>query len=155
MIIKISSLNEGTNRWEEKISAAKEGLNEIMFPNELNIELDVTKGKNRLEIFVSVFTLVHFECDRCGIEFDEVMGGNISVSFIQRNEPFPDEMPGDDLRSYLLGQDEIDISSEIRDAVLLSIPMKVICDEDCQGICFKCKANLNIEQCRCETYDDI
>jgi len=31
----------------------------------------------------------------------------------------------------------------------LSIPMKLLCREDCQGICPGCGANLNQEACRC------
>lgn len=36
--------------------------------------------------------------------------------------------------------------------VLLAIPMKVICRSDCRGLCPSCGANLNHEECRCETH---
>jgi uncharacterized protein len=35
---------------------------------------------------------------------------------------------------------------------LLSLPMKVICQSDCRGLCPSCGANLNHEECRCERH---
>jgi hypothetical protein len=37
-------------------------------------------------------------------------------------------------------------------AVLLALPLKVICQSDCRGLCPSCGANLNHEECRCETH---
>jgi uncharacterized protein len=36
--------------------------------------------------------------------------------------------------------------------VLLALPLKVICQSDCRGLCPNCGANLNHEECRCETH---
>src|SRR6266850_2190538 len=36
--------------------------------------------------------------------------------------------------------------------VLLALPLKVICQSDCRGLCPSCGANLNHEECRCETH---
>src|SRR6267378_2761104 len=40
----------------------------------------------------------------------------------------------------------------LKEQVLLSLPMKVICQSDCRGLCPTCGANLNHEECRCETH---
>lgn len=37
----------------------------------------------------------------------------------------------------------------IREQVLLSIPLKAICRDDCKGLCPHCGKNLNQEQCNC------
>ncbi len=37
----------------------------------------------------------------------------------------------------------------LREQVLLSLPLKVTCREDCRGLCPHCGANLNEEQCSC------
>lgn len=44
---------------------------------------------------------------------------------------------------------ELDITNEIREDIIISLPANIICDESCKGICQKCKANLNIESCNC------
>lgn len=47
--------------------------------------------------------------------------------------------------------DELDISEMIREQVLLAVPMKPLCTEDCQGICPKCGKDLNEGGCGCKT----
>jgi uncharacterized protein len=37
----------------------------------------------------------------------------------------------------------------LREQVLLAVPLKVICREDCKGLCPHCGKNLNQEQCSC------
>ena len=44
------------------------------------------------------------------------------------------------------------LADVLREQVLLALPMKVICRSDCRGLCASCGANLNHEECRCETH---
>jgi len=44
------------------------------------------------------------------------------------------------------------LADVLSEQVLLSLPMKVICRSDCRGLCPSCGANLNHEECRCETH---
>ena len=44
----------------------------------------------------------------------------------------------------------VDITEEIREEILLSIPERFKCSEDCKGLCPGCGANLNDEPCRCK-----
>ena len=66
-----------------------------------------------------------------------------SVSSIKREIADLDEQP------YLQGYN-LDVDQLVRDELLLNLPMKVLCDEDCKGICNRCGANLNHETCDCD-----
>jgi len=44
----------------------------------------------------------------------------------------------------------LDLTEPIISSILLSLPMKTICDEDCKGICPNCGRDLNEGQCNCE-----
>jgi uncharacterized protein len=44
---------------------------------------------------------------------------------------------------------EIDLTQDALDALVLAVPSKCLCDEACLGLCLKCGANLNEEQCSC------
>jgi len=48
----------------------------------------------------------------------------------------------------------IDLAPLVRELSLLSVPIKVLCRPDCQGLCQECGANLNLGECGCAT-DDI
>jgi len=52
---------------------------------------------------------------------------------------------GDDLRSPYLEGDELDLKSWARDALVLALPVRVLCTPDCRGLCGICGANLNEE----------
>ena len=46
--------------------------------------------------------------------------------------------------------EEIDITSSIKRNLLLNLPMKVVCKEDCKGLCSICGSNLNHGDCGCD-----
>lgn len=54
-----------------------------------------------------------------------------------------------DEQPYLQGYN-LDVDQLVRDELLLNLPMKVLCEEDCKGICNRCGANLNFETCGCD-----
>ncbi len=45
--------------------------------------------------------------------------------------------------------DGILLEDVLREQVLLALPLKVTCREDCKGLCPHCGKNLNQEQCSC------
>jgi uncharacterized protein len=48
-----------------------------------------------------------------------------------------------------LEDDRLDLSQWAHDAVALEVPEKILCRDDCAGLCPGCGANLNAEPCRC------
>jgi len=44
----------------------------------------------------------------------------------------------------------IDVGEDVREEVILGFPDKVLCDEECKGLCVHCGANLNNEKCKCK-----
>ena len=51
------------------------------------------------------------------------------------------------------GEDELDITEDVRGEMLLELPMNLLCSEECRGLCPHCGKNLNRESCSC-TGDD-
>jgi len=50
---------------------------------------------------------------------------------------------------------EIDLSGQIWESLVMSLPVKILCRDDCAGLCPKCGADLNLGTCGCpkETLD--
>jgi len=55
------------------------------------------------------------------------------------------DQPGDneEMRSPYLEDDELDLRSWARDALALALPARIVCKEECRGLCSVCGANLN------------
>ena len=44
----------------------------------------------------------------------------------------------------------VDLTDDLREDILMSIPQQFLCREDCQGLCPHCGKNLNEGPCACE-----
>ena len=56
----------------------------------------------------------------------------------------------EDLDVGFYRDDKLDLSNVIGEQILLAIPMKTVCREDCEGLCGQCGVDLNRGDCRCE-----
>ncbi|MHB9156081.1 MAG: YceD family protein [Endomicrobiales bacterium] len=52
-------------------------------------------------------------------------------------------------QTYPASVTEIDLEDEIRQTLILHLPTKPLCREDCRGICPQCGKNLNAARCTC------
>jgi len=46
--------------------------------------------------------------------------------------------------------DSLPLEDVLREQVLLSLPVRTLCKEDCKGLCPRCGANRNNQPCTCE-----
>lgn len=57
---------------------------------------------------------------------------------------------GLDETNFIIGYN-LDVDTLINDEILIGFPMKLLCSEDCKGLCKNCGVNLNEETCDCDT----
>jgi uncharacterized protein len=50
----------------------------------------------------------------------------------------------------LTGEDFVDLTDNIREDIILELPQRALCQDDCQGLCPHCGQNLNEGTCQCE-----
>ncbi len=95
--------------------------------------------------------LVALRCSRCLEDFAFPLKCHLDVHYIPSPDQLPEEieLEAEELDESTYQGEEIDITPEIRDQLLLSLPLKPLCKEDCLGLCPKCGANLNLERCDC------
>jgi len=147
MIIKISNLSEGKHEFvfEDKV----ESLDlELPFFGKYKSALNLTKLHDQLILSVSSDFKVKYECDRCGKTFKSKLKSDYDMVYLMNEKQEETES----LNVVYLSRDEdkIDISNDVVEFALLSVPMKKLCSDDCKGLCYKCGADLNVEQCKCE-----
>ena len=82
-------------------------------------------------------------CDRCGEE-------TVRTHKIKLAKSLATSMEGDDSDTIILVPDmKLDLDELIYSEVVVDLPMKHLCRDDCKGICFKCGKNLNKGKCDC------
>ncbi len=87
-------------------------------------------------------------CDRCleAVELPFTIDFEEEFDFSKSEEERAEEL---DETCYITGFD-LDVDRLIREELLLSFPMKVLCRDDCKGICKVCGNNLNTGECGCD-----
>lgn len=91
---------------------------------------------------------LEFMCDRCCDTFSEEVVFNIEEKFKkEESADIPQENP--DI-TVIVGN-VIDLDEIAYDGLALSMPSKILCSEDCKGLCANCGKNLNEGQCECDT----
>jgi uncharacterized protein len=115
------------------------GIGVIGVPLGSPVELDL-----RLESVVegvlvsgSATVEVRGECVRCLGDVSDELEVAIQELYVH-----PGVEPDDDLASRLEG-DLIDLEPLLRDEVVLDLPFRPLCRDDCSGLCVECGANLN------------
>ena len=94
----------------------------------------------------SVRTTIHGICDRCAAEFDRDIDFPIDVVLVTEfaNEENEDEWV------FPLEGDSADLEDIVRTIFVLNLDSKLLCKDDCKGLCCRCGRNLNIESCSCQ-----
>lgn len=54
---------------------------------------------------------------------------------------------------FIYDNDTLDITDIIRESILAVLPLKILCNDDCRGLCPKCGKNLNQGQCDCDLHE--
>ena len=84
-------------------------------------------------------------CDRCLTELKRDYSYDFSHTVVPSLQS-----EGDIYDTYLVAQhDSIDMNETAISDLLLMLPTKMLCREDCKGLCDICGCNLNERTCNC------
>ena len=94
----------------------------------------------------SLHTTIHGVCDRCAADFDRFVEFPLDVVLVTElsNEENEDEWV------FPLEGDSADLEDIIRTVFVLNLDSKLLCKEDCKGLCCRCGKNLNLGPCGCQ-----
>ena len=94
----------------------------------------------------SIRTCIHGVCDRCAASFDRDMEVPIDVVLVTE---LADE-DNEDEWVFPLEGDSADLEDIVRTEFVLNMDSKLLCKEDCKGLCCRCGTNLNEGPCSCQ-----
>jgi len=60
------------------------------------------------------------------------------------------EGDGDEVQVLSNDSTHVDLAEDVRQFVVLGLPQKMLCREDCAGLCPSCGLNLNLGKCECK-----
>jgi uncharacterized protein len=149
MKINISKLSDGEHNYTFTTKPSELEIDERRFNKPVYVEVTLEKSRRQIFLKANVYTVGRFQCDRCVEDFDLVLENSYRMYYVYSEEESKKYEP-DEVMVITPETNEIDISDDVRQMVLLSVPMKLLCYEECLGLCPRCGKNLNFEVCTCK-----
>lgn len=84
-------------------------------------------------------------CDRCADDFKRAYSFDIKKVVVAHLENEEDD------ENYIVAENNVlDLDDYVYQEIQLFLPQKMLCNDDCKGLCPKCGKNLNYEKCDCK-----
>jgi uncharacterized protein len=117
------------------------------------IAAEIHKILETVTLDISVETALDLDCGRCLEPFTlPVQSGFRTTLVAARDEEGQKTGLTDEDISFGYYQDDlIDLDALIYEQIMLQVPIKPLCAEDCRGLCPQCGANLNTAPCECRS----
>lgn len=119
------------------------------------IAVDLSYYRAGMELFFegSLRASIVASCARCAEEFDIPL--TRPFRFVLAPRAAVDDGDGrlrsEDLEFSLYDGDEVDLAPLVTEQLILGLPSRALCAEECRGLCPQCGTNLNVQRCDCET----
>lgn len=149
----------------EKLQGGKGGFAHVYQPEELNpvdervrvtqpAEVKGNVNQAGHEVFVSghVETRAQLECDRCLQLVELPVSADFALEYITGSDYESSSaaaLSEEELAVSVFDGESIDVDEIVKEQILLAVPARTRCREECKGICPECGTDLNARQCNC------
>ena len=146
----------GDNKWFQESFPQSDEIGFTL--QKVDVTFNVTKTSGTIFIKGSLFATFCIACSRCLEDVILSAGGDFAYTMEPMTTDTREEveLEAEELEiSYYQG-DFIDLAPIVYEQIILQIPIKPLCSEDCKGLCPHCGTNLNVASCDCslEVIDD-
>jgi uncharacterized protein len=139
---------------ELEAGAAADDAYRVVAP--VHLVMDVHKDGDAYRAAGRVATKLGLECGRCLEAFEIPIDSPFELRYVPAPAAAGDaveaerEVNEDDLTTAFYQEEAIDLGELMHEQFVLSLPMKPLCTEACQGLCLQCGTNLNKGTCDCK-----
>ncbi|MCL2526454.1 MAG: DUF177 domain-containing protein [Coriobacteriia bacterium] len=141
---------EGTTAGHAELEKFHLGSIEYCCTAPIIYEFDFLNAGECVQTTCKVHADVQTDCVRCLEAFDLAFDSDVEETYFftptddEHGEPYP--VIPDDLK--------VDVEPLLLEALLVEAPFAPVHDEDCQGLCMQCGADLNKGDCGCDDAPD-
>ncbi len=135
--IGLGALAEGTNEFNFTCKAADfkgRQLADAGFTGEIKVNVIAEKSDDEVTLTINTSAMGDFTCDICLAPVSKKLTGTLVLSYLFSEAPDDDDGGDEEYIRLDRSADSIDITGEVCETLLLSLPMKVTCTDnpDCR-----------------------
>ncbi|MBR9982123.1 MAG: DUF177 domain-containing protein [Desulfatitalea sp.] len=126
------------------------------FLEPIAVDLSVVSERDLITIDGVLATRVELACSRCLELFQMPLRHRFTLRYsreiptdLHSGTGEPVALTAEQIGLVYFKGEEIDFQDSIQEQVVLALPFKPLCREDCQGLCPRCGADLNQGRCEC------
>jgi uncharacterized protein len=154
MIIRLSEIEGAPVRLEHSLELpALSGPDEQrLVPGKVRLQGELRREASGVELQAHWAATVRLQCSRCLEPFQEALAEHFFLILTHAASEFgvaEQELQVEDAALFSVVGDEVDLAAIVAEQLLLALPLKPICREDCAGLCQTCGANRNRIECAC------
>ena len=148
---KILSFGDGEHRFHFESPSKGIGLDlknfegRDVFDQPITADVILSKVNHVYYLKIHAASVAHFLCDRCLEDVHRSVEGNFEVVFSDLRQPGDGETEIRSIDPHKVN--DVVLDKDICDTLLLAVPTKVLCQENCRGLCVECGADLNHAVC--------
>lgn len=127
---------------------------EAVITTPVHVEITALHEFDHVRVSGRVEAGIRLSCSRCCSEYEDRLSSTFVLFYTKAREAgaLQDEeveLSETDLVSVTYQGDEIDLTPEVDEQIVMELPLKPLCSEECRGLCSQCGADLNAEKCGC------
>lgn len=160
MIIRVNDITDKVRSFtateeieQHPVLKAMQDNGECLFLAPLSLDCSIVREYDHIRLEGVVGTEVRLDCSRCLAPYNAPIRSEFTIFYSRFSSgEIPDEeveLGEKELVSAYYEGDEIDLSPEISDHVLIEFPVKPLCSSGCLGLCASCGSDMNQSQCSC------
>ncbi len=149
--VRLHGLAEGRHRYAlcERGADLELDSEELEMAGGVELDLILDRTGSLLTARGSIAARAIMVCARCLEAFEQELTGSFDT-FIRMGRDAC-RLEDEEDTTVILGDDRVSFAPSVREALILSLPMKPLCTPTCRGLCPGCGENLNTSACRCGT----
>ena len=133
-------------------------LDDIELAAPIGGRLSIKKdGESEADVSGLLQASVALPCDRCCRPVQTTLSVEFDYECIVGKEAprtgSDTECREEDCYRIYMNEPVIDLGEILREQVYLALPVNVLCQQSCKGLCHQCGADLNQENCSCSSAD--
>ncbi len=126
----------------------EEPVEGIKFPEKISVVGSVKNMAGYITLMLDANVRYQTSCARCLTPIEATKSISFNKTVITNTEDFQDTENDD----YIVSEDGyIDSDEALIEQIILELPLRHLCKDDCKGLCPKCGADLNVKECGCDT----
>ena len=122
----------------------------------VNVSGQVRRSGNQVFVEGHVETRAWVECDRCLQPVDVPVSAEFELEYITGSDYESSQaaaLTEDQMSVAVFDGAALDVDEIVKEQVVLAVPTRMLCRDECKGICPECGIDKNTGECKCVTDD--